>query len=354
MSFSAIIASSRLRGILGFISTWDTTKAGVSTSSQIALPLVSGGTYSFDVYYLGNVIKTITTFTDNVITFSDGSGVKEITCVGTFTGFQFNNGGDRLKINSITQFGSEFNLINGMSTFYGCSNLTSIGTDLDVSNVTNMSTMFFQATAFNSDISSWNVSAVTTMVNMFYQATAFNSDISLWDVSNVTSMETMFFQATAFNSDISLWNVSNVTRMSTMFFQVTAFNSDISNWNVSNVTTFLNMFFQATAFNSDISNWNVSNANDMTNMFFQVTAFNSDISLWDFGAVTKLSGFMFGKTFSNYSSANYDALITRWRNNAQNNLNVNMGTIKYSSAVTADRTYLTGTKNWTIIDGGLI
>jgi len=262
-----------------FISTWDTTKSGVSTSSQIALPLISLGTYDFKVYYLGSVIKTITAYTDNVITFPDGSGIKEINCVGTFTGFKFNNDGDKLKIKSVTQFGTDFRLIDGIGTFYGCSNLTSIGTDLDVSGITNMTSMFRNDSVFNSDLSNWEVLSVTHMSFMFYNATAFNSDISNWDVAAVFTMYYMFYNA---------------------------------------------------------------------------KAFNIDISLWDFAAVLSLSNFMRAKTSANYSSANYDALLTRWRNNAQDNLSVEMGTIKYSSAATADRTYLTGTKGWTITDGGLI
>ena len=37
-------------------------------------------------------------------------------------------------------------------------------------------------------------------------------DISLWDVSNVTNMNSMFYNS-QFAGDISTWNVSNVTNM---------------------------------------------------------------------------------------------------------------------------------------------
>ena len=61
---------------------------------------------------------------------------------------------------------------------------------IDVSNVTNMASMF-QGSRFNGDISKWDVSNVTDMWRMFYHS-KFNGDISKWDVINVTIMYGMF------------------------------------------------------------------------------------------------------------------------------------------------------------------
>jgi surface protein len=63
----------------------------------------------------------------------------------------------------------------------------------------------------------------------------FNGHIELWDVSNVTNMKGMFWDATSFNQNISNWDVSNVTNMCRMFYIAESFNQDISEWDVHNV-----------------------------------------------------------------------------------------------------------------------
>ena len=47
-------------------------------------------------------------------------------------------------------------------------------------------------------MSKWDVSSVIDMEAMFYEAEAFNKDLSKWDVSRVTDMQAMFYEAAAF------------------------------------------------------------------------------------------------------------------------------------------------------------
>ena len=60
-------------------------------------------------------------------------------------------------------------------------------------------------------MSEWDTSSVTNMSVMFYEASAFNADISGWDTSSVTDMRYMFDYAKAFNADISEWDTSYLT-----------------------------------------------------------------------------------------------------------------------------------------------
>ena len=115
----------------------------------------------------------------------------------------------------------------------------------------------------NIDISRWDVSNVTNMSSLFHKSN-FNGDISQWDVSSVGDMSYMF-SGSKFTGDISRWDVSNVKNMSGMF-DCSIFNNDISEWDVSNVED-MSYIFSNCEFNINICNWNVSNVKDMTGMF---------------------------------------------------------------------------------------
>ena len=65
---------------------------------------------------------------------------------------------------------------------------------IDTSKITGMMCLF-ENSDFNGDISNWDVSNVKDMSYMFYNANSFNQDLSNWDVSNVTNMEYMFYNS---------------------------------------------------------------------------------------------------------------------------------------------------------------
>ena len=165
--------------------------------------------------------------------------------------------------------------------FYRANRFTGDLSKWDVSNVTNMQSMFSGANSFKGGISAWDVSSVTNMGGMFATAVSFTGDLSTWNVSNVTIMEGMFSGTRLSIGGLSGWDVSSVEIMDRMFADTSNFNDDLSKWDVSSVTDMYGMFQSAVSFNGNISNWDVSSVTVMSWMFEDATSFNGDLSRWD-------------------------------------------------------------------------
>jgi surface protein len=169
----------------------------------------------------------------------------------------------------------------------------------DVSNITNMSSMFHSRMfadnqIFNCDISKWDVSNVTNMSFMFHGCTVFNQPIGNWNVGKVIRMSHMFCNCYNFDQPIGDWNVSFVTNMSCMFRGCRVFNQTIDKWNVSKVTTMSLMFGDCRAFNQPIYRWDVSKVESMSHMFYMCHSFNRKIGGWDVSKVTHMSSMFHG------------------------------------------------------------
>jgi hypothetical protein len=314
---------------LDFVSTWDTTKAG-SASNTVVLPLLSGGTYSGTIDW-GDTSTSALSYANRSHTYASG-GVYTITISGTISGFRFGNGGDKLKIGNVSNWGNL--TITTDQAFFGCTNLTATATDApiistatlsytfygcsnfngyvngwDVSGVSNGERIFMLATSFNQDLNNWNTSSFTTIANMFTGASSFNGDLSGWDLSLVT-IATAFLQGTAFNNNsIDNWEVKTI-QLFNSFFRETSFNQDISGWDMSAATRVDQMFYGNTAFNQNIGGWVLSNCTRMDYMLYNNDSFDQDISGWDVNQVSNFLSFLLSAT--GLSTANYDALLIAW------------------------------------------
>ena len=235
--------------------------------------------------------------------------------------------------------------------------------------MTYMYTMFYQASAFNHDISSWTGSAATTaQTDMFTSATAFQAKFACtnavtgpansctctncipdaswhvfvseclelepkygecmswdkvgtygtmpnWDTGLVTDMGKKyssergymgFYNQTDFRGDLSKWDTSRVKSMESMFYDAASFIGDgISNWDVSHVTNMDSMFYKSLAFNQPIGSWDTSKVTDMYAMFESVASFNQDITNWDVSQVTSMER-MF------YECSSFDQDVSAW------------------------------------------
>ena len=288
-----------------FITTWKTDNQGLSNNTSITIPTTGGG-YDYDVDWNNDGTFDELGLTGNVTHDFGAPGTYTIRIRGDFPRVYFNNEGDRQKIISIDQWG-DISWTNMQDAFSGCINLTYNATDApDLSNVTNLSRMFYRAESFNGDLSNWNVQNVTKMEAMFSYAFSFNGDLSSWDVQNVKNLTSMFAFANSFNADLSDWDVQNVTKMGSTFYFASSFNADLSDWDVQNVTDMSNMFTNANAFNADLSNWDVQNVTNMSNMFDGARSFNADLSNWDVHKVTDMSGMFQGTESFNADLSNWD------------------------------------------------
>jgi surface protein len=345
-----------------------TDNAGVSGSDEILLPIQ--GTSMFIDWGDGNTQTTTqanapnnTIGGNNVAHTYASAGNYVIKISVGLTRIFFNNGGDRLKLLEIQNWGDIVWSATQTGAFWGCANMQLTATDVpNLSNVTSLSSYFRSCTIFNGNIGGWDVSSVTTMESMFRSATAFNQDIGGWDVSNVTNMQDMFRIAAAFNQDIGGWDVSSVTNMQSMLQVATSFNKDIGGWDVSSVTNMSIMFFGATAFNQDIGGWDVSKVTTMVDMFDGASLFNQLLGDWDL----RLAGVNLATIFrsTSMSTANYTDTIVGWANYVFDNSGTpaslsmttqtgrTFDTSRSGGANFADagaaRTYLTTTAGWTI------
>jgi len=315
-----------------FVTTWKTDNPGTSNSTSITIP-TSGTGYNYDVDWDGDGRMDQFGVTGSVTHDFGTAGTKTIRIQGAFPLIYFNNSGDKSKILSVEQWGT--NVWSSMyQSFFGANNLVVNATDTpnlssasslymafrnatsltgssgnwdwDTSNVTNFRAMFQSATNFDGDIGSWNMSNATAIGYMFYGATNFNQDIGNWDVGNVTDMAYVFASATSFNQDIGTWDTSKVNDTNNMFNGATGFNQNISNWDTSSLVYVYSMFRSANSFNQPINDWDMSNVTSLNSMFSGATSFNQNIDSWDTSNVTDMSSIFQGASAFNQDISSWN------------------------------------------------
>ena len=182
-------------------------------------------------------------------------------------------------------------------------------------------------------------------------------NVTQWGPLNVGNLGNYFRGC----SNLDLSSVSDVLDMvgttnCIEFFRGCSSLTSINNlefWDVSSVIFMNGMFSQCTTFNHNISTWNVSSVTNMNSMFVVSTSFDQDLGSWDVSLVTTML-LMFGS--ATLSTPNYDSLLNGWASlggSLQSGVSFNGGNSVYTIATSGvSRAYLTGTKLWTISDGG--
>ena len=328
-----------------FITTWKTDNLGTSCNSCITIP-TSGGGYNYEVDWDNDGVYEQQGVTGDVSHDFVTPGTYTIKIRGAFPRIRFHGQGDKDKIINIGQWG-DISWSSMDRAFMGCSHLNSDATDApDLSNVTSMAFMFYEATTFNADIGHWDVSNVMNFSFLFYRATAFNENINNWDVAKAQYLNSIFFEATSYNQPMDKWNVTNVMDVSDMFRGATTFNQDIGGWNTENMAYMEKMFQNATNFNQDISSWNTSSAEDMFFMFAS-SGLDQSLSNWNIENVTEMKGLF---NSSAMSVENYDQTIIGWsQQNVQPDIEVGAFGKFYCISESQRETLMTNHR-WTFTD----
>ena len=184
-----------------FVTTWKTTE----TNESITIP-VGEATGRYTVDWGDGTVST--NVRGNQLHAYDTPGTYTVRIYGDFTRIHLNEQQPNAnKMRSIEQWG-DIRWESMESAFMGAKNMVSRTTDApDLSGVTDMSRMFFQASSFNQDLSTWDVSSVTNMLQMFVGATSFNGSVSSWNVSQVADMADMFDGASSFEQNLGPWYI---------------------------------------------------------------------------------------------------------------------------------------------------
>ena len=129
------------------------------------------------VYWGDGNSDVITTYNQAELTHVYSlSGSYQITLDGDFTAVYFANGGDKLKLSSIDNWG-----VNQWTVFafcfYGCSNMVANYTDTpDTSLCNTFQNQFRDCISFNGEVD-FDASLVTSMSSMFQGCTSFNQSV---------------------------------------------------------------------------------------------------------------------------------------------------------------------------------
>jgi surface protein len=301
-----------------------TDNAGTSSSTQFTLPAT--GTYDID---WGD--GTVESLSGSQTHTYGSAGNYVIQVTGGLTRISFNNGGDRLKLLEVQNWGdsvwSSFN-----AAYYGCANC------------------LFSASAV--------LVLPADCQNAFRGCTSFNQSVANFNTASVTNMASMFMACPAFNQSIASFNTASVTNMSYMFFGCTSFNQSVANFNTALVTNMEYMFNSCSSFNQSLASFNTASVRDMIQMFVSCSALKQSLASFSLNGLTsaaRLNAFASNTNINATSTTtNYDATLIAWA--AQLPLSFaqspNFGTAKYSAGAAATARAALVTAGWTITDGG--
>ncbi len=338
--------------------------ATTGAAETVTIPCRNVGTFNAEIDWGDETTSTITTYNDADLAheYAD-AGDHTIRISGAFPNIYFNNGGDKLKVKKVLQFG-DVGWTNLDGAFYGCTNLTEFtaGTT-DTSSAANISNMFRGCSGLLSvDISSFVLTASIALTRMFNGCTNLATiTVTNWGTTATLGATSSMFEGCVNLASIDLTglNTSGVASMSSMFRQCTSLTSlDVTGFNTSSVIDLNRMFSICSSLTSlDVSGFNTSLVANLRETFWGCSGLTDIIGVEDFD----IEGLDFTGDLDNFATnvtlptSRYDALLINW--DAQDpfdGMSPNFGGSKYTDggAAAAARANLIATDGWVITDGG--
>ena len=331
-----------------FIFEIDTTRVGVTNSDQFQF---TGAVGEYDVLaFQGGVqVASYSNLVNQQTITLPSAGAFELRVIPKGVGFdklRFNNGGDKLKMGNILQWGDYgINENTHDRAFNGCENITEIagnGKWFDV--VTNTFRMF-ENCSLTSLPSGMDFPSLTIGQSMFSNnsLTSLPSGMGLPSLTNGNSM----FQNNSLTSLPSGMELPLLTNGSQMFF-ANSITSLPSGMELPNLSIGFRMFFgnSLTSLPSGMELPNLTNGFRM----FDGNSLTSLPSGMELPLLSNGGNMFLGNTLN--TTRYSQLLIDLEANNSNNNVTFHGGNSKYNTAGEIARNALTA-RGWTITDGGL-
>ncbi|MCT4560803.1 MAG: BspA family leucine-rich repeat surface protein [Crocinitomicaceae bacterium] len=310
------------------------TSAGSSAANQFKLPVYNGGSAQTRLHVQwgdGNhsYFNSLTEALSYTHTYQSG-GAYEVKIWGRMPYFRFNNGGDRLKLIEVKQFGiNPWRSMAGI--FYGCENMVITATDTpNMLFVTDMSSAFRGCLLNNYSINGWNTSRVIDFKYAWRDNAIFNAPLNDIDVSKGQDFTGTFWGCPLFDQPLNNWQMSSALIIDYMFYLTGAFNQNLGSWDVRNVYSMKYTFASAAEFNNggspDINNWQTLVLKFATGTFQNARKFNQPLGNWYMNLVEDIISMFQGAWIFDQNLGNWQLLkVLKMRSTFQDALAFNNG-----------------------------
>jgi len=244
--------------------------------------------------------------------------------------FFFNNLGDRRKIQSVDQWGSEIAYNSFFYSFMGCFNMTIEATDAPItSSTTSASNCFRSCTKITGGLAHWNFNQFTNMFQFIRTCTQFNEDLN-----NIVANENTTFNGFARDCGAYTHPLSNIT--------------------APKCTNYSRLLQDAVLVDTSVPiQWDMTAA---TNISSSLRGLGNQPTLrLDLLAVTsKVNNYTGLLTDTTMSTENYSNTLIAWDAIAtlKSDETLGMGDATYNTAGGTARASLIAKWNWVITDGG--